>query len=323
MCQLSIIVPLVHAPQLFEDTLVSVLENRPAGCEVLVVHPGDYEDPYGLSDEVRFISVAPTADGNSMVNAAARAAAGRILHLLQPGVLAKDGWTDAAMLRFRDPEMAAVAPLVLDARNHNRVLVAGLRYSPGGRVILQGAGTRFGKAERTLRDEITGPTRMAAFYRRSAFLALEGFCPHAGPWLADIDLGLCMRRLGYGCELERRSMVTGFEEYITPPLSFLTGRQAEQVFWRHRHHSRGSLSLPAHVAEVFSAVLTRPHRASTYTHLVGRLSALFTNSGHRALGQRLHRASQPCGSPRPSSQADEEEDQPAWPRSYPSRQMVA
>lgn len=323
MCQLTIIVPLLNDPQVFEDTLVSVLENRPAGCEVLVVHHGDYEDPYGLSDEVTFVPVAPTADVIAMVNAAAQVAAGGVLHLLQPGLLAEDGWTDAAMLRFRDSEMAAVAPLVLDARDPSRILAAGLRYSSAGRVIVQGAGTKLSRAARTLRGDITGPTRFAAFYRRSVFLALEGFCPQAGLWFADIDLGLCMRRLGFACELECQSMVTGFEEDIAAPLNFLTGRQSERLFWQHGRHSDGTLSLPAHVAGVLSAVLLRPHRATTYSHLAGRLSALFTTSGHRELGRRLRRASQSFESSSPSKQTDEEDEQPAWRRSHSSRRMVA
>jgi hypothetical protein len=323
VCQLSIIVPLLNDPQPFEDTLVSVLENRPAGCEVLVVHPGDYEDPYGLSDEVTFIPVAPTANVIAMVNAAAQAAAGRVLHLLQPGVLAEDGWTDAAVLRFRDSEIAAVAPLVLDARDPNRVLAAGLRYSSAGRVIVQGMGTRLSRAARTLRSDITGPSRLAAFYRRSVFMALEGFCPQAGLWFADIDLGLCIRRLGFACELECQSTVTGFEEDIAAPLNFLTGRQSERLFRQHYRHSAGTLSLPAHVAGIISAVLMRPHQATTYTHLAGRLSALFATSGHRELRRRLQRAGQSYGSSCSSNQTDEEDEQPAWPRSHPARRMVA
>lgn len=323
MCQLSIIVPLVNAPQLFEDTLVSVLENRPAGCEVLVVHPGHYEDPYGLSDEVTFVPVASTLDGNAMINAAARAAAGRVIHVLQPGMLAQDGWTDAALRRFRDSEVAAVAPLVLDARNPARILVAGLRYSSGGRVIVQGAGARFNRAGRLLREDITGPIRLAAFYRRSIFLALEGFCPQAGRWFADIDLGLCMRRLGFGCELECQSIVTGFDEHIVAPLSFVTGQQAERLFQRHCRHGEAALSWPAHVTEVVSAVLRRPHRATSYTHVAGRLSALFTRSGQRELGQRLQRAGNLCGSSGLCDQAEEEDSQPAWPRPHPSQRLVA
>ncbi len=43
--RLSIIVPYCRDEAAFETTLVSVLENRPNQCEVLVPHDGSYQDP--------------------------------------------------------------------------------------------------------------------------------------------------------------------------------------------------------------------------------------------------------------------------------------
>ncbi|MFN7700653.1 MAG: hypothetical protein ACK5U8_22335, partial [Deltaproteobacteria bacterium] len=38
-----------------EDTLVSVLEKRPAGSEVIVALGCAYDDPWHISDEVTFV----------------------------------------------------------------------------------------------------------------------------------------------------------------------------------------------------------------------------------------------------------------------------
>ena len=58
MPRLSIVVFCFHDSQLLEETLVSVLQNRPDNSEVLVMHDGTYEDPYDLVDEVRFIEAS-------------------------------------------------------------------------------------------------------------------------------------------------------------------------------------------------------------------------------------------------------------------------
>jgi hypothetical protein len=323
VCQLSIIVPLLGDPLVFEDTLASVLQNRPAGCEVLVAHPGRYDDPYGLGDEVVFVQTDVAASPLALVNAGMKAAHGEFLHLLQPGILAEEGWTDAAVRRFRSPEIAAVAPLVLDARDQNRIVAAGLRYTAGGRRIVHGAGVRLRSARRVLWNAIAGPARMAAFYRRSIVLALEGFCPRAGAGYADIDLVLSMRRLGFCCELEPESVVTAFGLDFEAPYDFDTGRGAERVFWRHRKQLGSALSLPAHAAEVLSSVLMRPHQAAAYGHLAGRVLAVFEQSGYRDFCRRLQRASEACRNSSQSTQDDEEDETSgmSWPSH--SRRMVA
>ena len=43
------------AIEALESTLVSVLENRPRDCEVIVVSNRKYDDPYSLAGEVTFI----------------------------------------------------------------------------------------------------------------------------------------------------------------------------------------------------------------------------------------------------------------------------
>ena len=55
-----------------EATLASVLQFRPASCEVVVVHRGKYDDPYGLSSEVHFIAGPPRANTIDLLTSVSR-----------------------------------------------------------------------------------------------------------------------------------------------------------------------------------------------------------------------------------------------------------
>ncbi|MCH5375444.1 MAG: glycosyltransferase [Planctomycetes bacterium] len=308
MCRLSIIVPFLGNDQFFEDTLVSVLQNRPARCEVMVVHRGRYDDPYELQDEVTFVQVGENFGMVEAINAGIKAAEGEIVHLIQPGVLADDGWIHAAVNRFHDPAIAAVAPLVLDAADSRRVAVAGIRFARGGRRVIHGAGMKRSKAKRLLRSEVVGPALMAAFYRRSAVMALGGLCADSGPWYADVDLGLSLRHLGFRCELEPESVMTTLDAKSAPPSNFEPARCAERVFWRHWRQNGGAAALLAHAAHVTATLLVRPHRPETYGQLAGRMVARLERSTYRQHQARLQRA---CETEAATGQSPSEADDPA------------
>ena len=55
MPRLTILIPCVGGAAAFDATLVSVLQHRPADCEVLLVHTEPYDDPYDLAGEVQFL----------------------------------------------------------------------------------------------------------------------------------------------------------------------------------------------------------------------------------------------------------------------------
>ena len=52
--KLSILIA-AHDEALLESSLVSVLQNRPPDCEIIVVNDEGYHDPYALAGEVRFV----------------------------------------------------------------------------------------------------------------------------------------------------------------------------------------------------------------------------------------------------------------------------
>ena len=309
MCRLSIIVPYLDEDQPFEDTLVSVLQNRPAACEVVVCHRGSYTDPYDLSDEVRFIATGREATWLQLVNTGLQQAGGHILHLLQPGMVVRDGWTDAALAHFQDPCVAAVSPLVLADADPERVLSAGLRFTRGGRRIVHGAGVPRQQAARLVRQPILAPTWHAGFFRQSPLAALGGFCTQVGAEWADVDVGLALKSLGFRCELEVESVVQGPAVLCRGGSAFETGRAAEQVFWRYRREMGGMVSIIAHAGHVVGSALARVHCRETYAILAGRLSAARQWSPYRSHRKRLRRIANSCPAcPGNRSGPDDDED---------------
>jgi hypothetical protein len=82
VARLSIIIPVLGNLKRLEDTLVSVLENRPANCQVVVVLNQPYDDPYDLKAEVTFVQAVAGAGLVESVNRGLEAAEAPIVHLL-------------------------------------------------------------------------------------------------------------------------------------------------------------------------------------------------------------------------------------------------
>ncbi|MGI9473491.1 MAG: glycosyltransferase family 2 protein [Rubripirellula sp.] len=112
--RLSILVPIGRDLAAFESTLISVLENQASDCEVLVCHDGQYDDPFELCDEVRFV-VAESSNLISLVSAGASQARGRFVHIIADGVQATRGWTDEALEKFEHFDCGSISPVIRNA----------------------------------------------------------------------------------------------------------------------------------------------------------------------------------------------------------------
>lgn len=291
MCRLSIIIPLWADNDSFEDTLASVLQNRPAECEVLVVHSQAYDDPYDLKGEVRFVAVPQGASSSQVINAGCRASQGEIIHVLQPGVLATDGWTAAALACFHDPQVCAVAPLLADAADADRIVAAGLRYTRGGRRLCHGVGFARSESSPAIRCATIGPGLFAGFYRRWIWEAIGGFCERLDVSWADVDFALSLRSLGYRAVLEPASVMRASPTVaLDVPLSFRSGHGAERVFWRHAAANGWLAALLCHPLAVVGSLLRHAHCGGAYAHFLGRLSALLGLGGHLAHAGKIRRA---------------------------------
>ena len=132
MSRLSILIPVLSKLKKLEDTLISLLENRPANCQIVVVLNEPYADPYQLGDEVCFVEGPRDAGLAESINFGFTNCDAPIVHILSCGLEVSPGWTDTVLSHFKDPKVAAVAPLVLQRRDRDKVISAGAGL-PGGR----------------------------------------------------------------------------------------------------------------------------------------------------------------------------------------------
>jgi hypothetical protein len=228
---LSIIIPYGGNSKRLEDTLVSVLENRPLECEVLVLLSQPYENPYHLDDEVCFCRVADGAGLVEATNQGIQLSRAPIVHILACGTEVREGWADSAVEHFQDPRVAAVAPLAIDLNDWDRVLAAGVHYTTAGRIRL----CQRGCAVATLAaeaDHVLAPYPAAAFYRKKILESLGGLSSEAGDRLAMLDLGLTLKHLGFHTVFEPRSTVAASPEHQPRASAFHGALENERFFWR-------------------------------------------------------------------------------------------
>ena len=182
--KLSIVIPAFGNQTDIDETLVSVLENRPSDCEILLTHSESYVDPYQLDDEIRLVE-APHPCRLSMLNQGFAAANGRIVHTICPGISVTEGWCEAALESFaEDANLGSLAPSIFTGRSKSPV--RGVEYCVGNGK----------KLVRKQRMRVLGPTLNSGFYLRSALNFMHGFDPQFSE-LADIELGIRMHSANY------------------------------------------------------------------------------------------------------------------------------
>jgi len=192
--RLSIVIPALGSFDLLETTLLSVFDHRPDDCEIVVVHRGDYADPYELDGEVRFV-IADAQDWISAANAGIAAAGAPIVHLLARGVEVEEAWTDRPLNRFANPNVAAVSLPVLGCVDREAIEAteesAGLRKLPADQPAVSSESLWW-----------------AGFYRREALDRWAvPFDRGSGESVADWDLSLRLQSAGLATVREHNSRV--------------------------------------------------------------------------------------------------------------------
>ncbi len=278
MPRLSIVVPFLGNLKLLEDTLVSVLENRPDACQIVVVLNEGYDDPYQLRDEVSFVASRPDAGLVGGIFRGLRACQAPVVHVLACGMTVSAGWTDTVLPHFDDPAVGAVAPLVLGSTNPQRIVSAGLSYHRNGRVQCLSAGRPAGKPSRN--RELSGPDARSAFYRRSALTAIAEATGGSVAALNGVDLALALGQQGLRCVFEPTCRTYAQPSLITSPGAFHTGLEEARLFWRWAPHCDRRASVASHAAllltEALSGLLWPPNALRFAGRLVGGLGM-----GHR------------------------------------------
>jgi hypothetical protein len=286
--RLSCVIPVVgsgkaHQTAALETTLVSVLENRPAGCEIIVVHNRPYADPYALADEVRFVE-HPGAGLAACATLGIQLSEAPIVHVLAAGLEVEEGWTEAALRHFSNPEVAAVAPVIRDANNPMQVIAAGVAYHCGGsRLICTAAPDADAPRLKPL-----GPTIDAGFYRKSALKTLgDGLPTNLGDQLADVDLALGLRYAGFESVVEPKSAVYAQRLVGGDRSGFRAGLHAERLFLRNLPTTGWLPAFLMHPMAVIKELARSVPNGSTLTQIAGRLTAWFSLGNYRLHHRQL------------------------------------
>jgi hypothetical protein len=278
--RLSIVIPAWGSWSELETSLVSVLENRPGACEILVALNRPYADPYDLGDEVRFLELPAKTTLVEAWNESLAACRGSIVHFLACGAIVEDDWARHALACFHDRKVAGVGPAIVDRDCPQRDPSAGLTFSRGG--ACRPAGTRSQPGELPS-AAWHGATSVAAFYRRDALRSAGPvFDVELGEQLAALDLCLRLRQAGRRVVLEPASRVSASGAVRQPQ-----ARQLERLFWRHAA-DRGWLgSVAAHCAVVAGDFCRAFPRPRCLTGLVGRLIGACQHRARDSVRYRL------------------------------------
>ncbi len=200
MPRLSIIVPHRHDDQRLEATILSVLENRPRDCEVIVAHDGSYLDPYQLSDEVIYVQEEQGASVVELLNAGLMAACSPVVCAMLDGVLVEPNWCEPALKHFARTEVTSVAPHIKVGRK----AISGLSQD----AIRNVSKLRSGRIHANQASGCAAPTLACGFFRRKPLLALGGWCDDVGATVADVELALLLSELQQLCISEPASLLT-------------------------------------------------------------------------------------------------------------------
>jgi O-antigen biosynthesis protein len=267
--RLSIVIPVVGDSRQLDDTLVSVLENRPNHCEILVVHNEPYDDPYQLGDEVVLIEARRGAGLAECLNLGISASQAPVVNVLSCGVEVRPGWADAALGHFQNPDVAAVAAVVL-AGDDRTVFSAGLAYRAEGTPWKIAHGRN--PTDSTVDAQyVCGPDLLSGFYRRSVLELLDGFSTSAGNAMTAIDAALALRYAGFHCVLEPECLARVDATTVSEPSNFARGRDAERLFWRWASYHGWTRSLVGHIAMIAGECVVSLWRPSLIGQLAGRL----------------------------------------------------
>jgi hypothetical protein len=269
--RLAIVIPAVSGVESLEATLISVLENRPADCEVIVAASFAYDDPYDLAGEVHFMAAPDQTDFVGCANLGLGAAAAPVVHILADGCTVSDGWADVAVKHFDDPRVAAVAPLVLDTERRKRVLAAGVEYGAGG-ARRQPTG-RLDRLQAAGAKTVFGACVFAGFFRKSALDGVGGLTAVTGTTLADVELACQLGRMGYHAVCEPAAEVFSSRAPLARESAFRQGFYCERQFWRNAGSVGWAKSLVMHPITIAADTLVNLTGPAAVLRLCGRLWA--------------------------------------------------
>jgi hypothetical protein len=214
------------------------------------------------------------------VNRGLESAAGEIVEVLNDDTIVTQGWAEAALRHFDDPEIVAVAPLVLQwpiTGRGIRIDSAGDSYHPGGFARKIGNGRRLATA--SLRaGSVAAVSAAAAFYRHSRLRAVGYFDESFKSYFEDVDLSLRLTHAGGQIVYDDGSVVwhrVG-SSHGRPRRQLLEQQSCneERVFWRNLPSRQRAWTLMQHLGVLAGKSLLRWEEGQLLPFVMGRLRAV-------------------------------------------------
>ncbi len=196
MPRLSIIVPFQRDEKALDATLLSILEERSESDELIIVHSGDYLDPYQLgSDEAVVIETEQSLCLAEQLNLAARAACSPIVQVLLPGTIVSRGWAESSLRAFEDAFVHAVC----------------VPISHSGDGVSYGLSSRNLPHRRLASDptEVGGPALSGSMLRRRTLLRMGGWCDAIPSELIDLEMSLLLQAVELRIAVARDVVLRG------------------------------------------------------------------------------------------------------------------
>jgi GT2 family glycosyltransferase len=277
-----------------------VRRHAPPGTDILVVDdasPGGTVSAAAAScTGVHVLRLRSRSGFCVAANAGIRAARGEIVELLNDDTEVQAGWAERALTGFRDPSVAAVAPLVLRWPDGALVDSAGDRYYLGGVAGKRGHGEPL-QPGHLRAGRVFGASASSAFYRRDVVLRVGAFPETFGAYFEDVDLAFRLHRAGYQVLFEPAARVLhrvgGSHGRPGRRLLEQQSRNEERVFWRNLPGRVLARAVPRHAAVLAAKAWRRWHDGGLAPFLCGRLRLLAELPElvrHRRTWHRLHPA---------------------------------
>ena len=210
-------------------------------------------------------------------NAGIRASRGAMVELLNDDTEVQPGWADAALRRFENPAIGAVAPLVLAWPDGKRIDSAGDAYYLGGVAAKRGHGQPL-RAEFLHARPVFGVSASSGFYRRAALDQIGLFPESFGSYFEDVDLAFRLQRAGWRALFEPASRVLHHvsASHGVPGRRLLEQQSCneERVFWRNVPSADLWRAMPKHAAVLAGKAWKRWQEGTLTPWLFGRLRVL-------------------------------------------------
>lgn len=266
--RISIVVPHLGDVVAFEESLVSVLENRPAGAEVWVAHDGTYQDPFDLGDEVRFV-IARSGTAAALVAAAAEVVTSRVMHVIGGGVRATHEWTRSALECMQDDAVAVVAPV---ARRSIGQPITAAGWSDSPLDILSPLGRGLIAINRRQAAKVRGAYLMASFWATGPLRSVCRAFALDDTTAAQYAWSRLLTDNGWRCELAGDSVVLADDQALFTPPSFHRGQTLRSLSSEIDQRARYGAVASAIAANL--CVPTRLLSAGRWLDTIGQVAGL-------------------------------------------------